>query len=173
MTFDFNKVDKVATMEQQQPQISISVQTEDFDQNLQYQQLRVSSAIGAIVTFTGLVREFAPATANTAHSKANFELEHYPGMTEQVLKQIACNACKQWPLDAVTVIHRVGKLSPCAQIVFVGVASAHRQAAFEACHFIIDLLKTQAPFWKKEGDKWVEAKESDQHAATRWLVNNA
>lgn len=163
----------MAPMEKQQPQIRISVQSEDFDQNLQYQQLRVSSAIGAVVTFTGLVREFAPTTANTAHGKTNFELEHYPGMTEQVLEKIANNACKQWPLDAVTVIHRVGKLSPCAQIVFVGVASAHRQAAFEACHFIIDLLKTQAPFWKKEGDKWVEAKESDQHAATRWLSNNA
>ena len=156
-------------MTTQQPRIKISVQTDDFDQNLQYQQLRVASTVGAIVTFTGLVREFSDASSNST----NFELEHYPGMTEQVLQRIAANACKQWPLDAVTVIHRIGALAPSEQIVFVGVASAHRDAAFKACHFIIDLLKTRAPFWKKEGSHWVEAKSSDQDAAKCWLEDHA
>ena len=146
--------------------ITIAIQSSDFDQAQLYHNLRGSQETGAIVTFTGLVREFDQGCSA-------MHLEHYPGMTEQVLQNIAANAYKQWPLDAITVVHRVGALKPSEQIVFVGVASKHRQAAFEACHFIIDLLKTRAPFWKKEGDDWVKNKESDQKASQRWLELNA
>ena len=89
-------------------------------------------------------------------------------MTEKVLEQLAQQAWQRWPLNAVTLVHRVGELACNAQIVFVGVASGHRQAAFEACHFLIDLLKTEAPFWKKEGANWLDAKTSDQQAASTW-----
>ncbi len=138
----------------------ITVQTQDFDPHKLYEALRINAQTGAIVTFTGLVREFAGAEP--------LHLEHYPKMTESVLRSISDEAKKRWPLEAVTIVHRVGKLAPTEQIVFVGVGSAHRKAAFEACHYIIDLLKTQAPFWKKEGDRWVEAKASDNHAASHW-----
>ncbi|HEY7771598.1 MAG TPA: molybdenum cofactor biosynthesis protein MoaE [Marinagarivorans sp.] len=152
----------------------IAVQTADFDQNTLYQQLRVASSVGGIVTFTGLVREFqAPIITAASPGTAPLTLEHYPGMTEQVLERIAHDAGTRWPLEAVTIIHRVGELTAGEQIVFVGVASAHRQAAFEACHFVIDLLKTRAPFWKKEGNRWVDAKQSDQSAAKRWLEDYA
>ena len=127
----------------------ISVQTKDFDFSLEYQQLRERSPqCGAIVMFAGLVRDFSD------HSKvSSMTLEHYPGMTENVLTNIVKQAKQRWPLDAVRVIHRVGELHATDQIVLVGVSSAHRIAAYEASQFIMDILKTEAPFWKKESTK--------------------
>lgn len=145
--------------------INITLQPQDFCQSSLYNQLRGHSQTGAIVTFTGLVREFAGNQVLT--------LEHYPAMTQSVLHTIAQQATQKWQLQAATIVHRVGPLKPCEQIVFVGVASSHRQAAFEACHFMIDLLKTRAPFWKKEGNEWVAAKACDQQAAKRWLEENS
>lgn len=145
--------------------INITLQTQDFCQNTLYEQLRGHSQTGAIVTFTGLVREFSQEHA--------MHLEHYPAMTQTVLNNIAEQACQKWSLQGATIVHRVGQLKPCEQIVFVGVASSHRQGAFEACHYMIDLLKTRAPFWKKEGKDWVKAKQSDQKAAKRWLEDNS
>ena len=144
--------------------ITIQIQTDDFDHNTLYQRLRGQTDCGAIVTFTGLVREFNGDNA--------LFLEHYPGMTEHSLQRIAKDASQQWPLHSITVVHRVGELLPTQQIVFVGVASAHRHAAFAACEYIMDILKTRAPFWKKEGAAWVDAKTSDQTAAKRWTIKN-
>jgi len=149
--------------------IAISVQQQDFDVGEEYRQLVAdSSNEGAVVTFVGLVRD-----NNQHNSIAGLELEHYPGMTESCLQQIAEQACQRWPLGKIRIIHRFGKLAPPDQIVFVATSSRHRQAAFESAAFIMDYLKTQAPFWKKEttssGEQhWVEAKTSDQHAADRW-----
>lgn len=123
--------------------------------------------IGAVVTFSGLVRDF-----NEQPDVLALTLEHYPGMTEQALEQIAAEAAERWPLQAVQIIHRVGRLTPGDPIVLVAVASAHRQAAFDGCNFVMDFLKTRAPFWKKEntrhGDYWVSARNSDDAAARRW-----
>lgn len=146
----------------------IRVQEEDFDHNSEYDDLRQrSTSPGAIVTFTGLVRELSNNQAIVA-----MELEHYPGMTEKSLQQIIEEAGRRWEFEAVTVIHRVGRLLAGDQIVFVGVSSPHRREAFAACEFIMDFLKTRAPFWKKEytpgGAHWVEAKDSDSDAASRW-----
>ena len=148
---------------------SATVQTEDFDQQALYDTLRSSSSTGAIVTFTGLVRDFSVDTHGDHSIAAPLHLEHYPGMTEKVLTNIITEAQKRWALHSATIVHRVGSLPPSEQIVFVGVACAHRQAAFEACNYLIDILKTRAPFWKKEGHTWVEAKASDTEAAARWL----
>lgn len=145
----------------------ISVQTEDFLLQHEYQKLIEQGATGAVVTFVGLVRDFSEK------SGVRFYLQHYPGMTEQVLYKICESARQRWQLQSVTVIHRVGELLPGDQIVFVGVSSKHRNEAFEACQFIMDILKTEAPFWKKEGDHWVDAKDSDQQAAERWLQCDA
>lgn len=143
----------------------ISVQKQDFNQHTLYEALRQQHQnTGAIVTFTGLVREFCGSTPLT--------LEHYPGMTEKVLEHIADSAMQQWSLNDVKVVHRIGALAPAEQIVFVGVASPHRTEAFAACEYIIDILKTRAPFWKKEGNNWVKAKEKDQSAAETWLKNS-
>lgn len=146
--------------------IFIAVQSDDFCVASEYNELRRQSGCGAIVTFSGLVRELSD---NQLHSMT---LEHYPGMTEQALTAIAEQAQQRWQLGAVHLIHRVGNLKPHEQIVFVGIASPHRAAAFAACEFIMDYLKNRAPLWKKEhtsnGDYWVEAKTSDQHALTRW-----
>lgn len=142
----------------------ISIQQQDFDVAEEYQALLRPSVTGAVVTFVGCVRDFAD-------SEKTLFLQHYPGMTENVLVQINNEAHQRWPLIASKIIHRVGALHIDEQIVFVGVSSAHRQAAFDACKFIIDTLKTQAPFWKKEGRQWVEAKSSDQDAADAWLKN--
>jgi len=144
----------------------IKVQTEDFDLAAEYRQLNDGHASGAVVTFSGLVRD-------EEGQLLGLELEHYPGMTEKALSNIVDVAKARWPLHAVTVIHRVGYLKINEQIVFVGVASAHRLAAFEAANFIMDYLKTRAPFWKKEHSvhgepSWVAAKASDQQAAERW-----
>lgn len=118
-------------------------------------------------SFVGYVRDY-----NEAHAVRGLFLEHYPGMTEKALAAIEAEARARWPLFAVEIVHRVGQLLANQPIVFVGVSSAHRQAAFEACAFIMDYLKTRAPFWKKEHDgqtqQWVEARASDQHAAQRW-----
>ncbi|WP_269533021.1 molybdopterin synthase catalytic subunit MoaE [Chitinimonas sp. BJYL2] len=124
-------------------------------------------SVGAVVSFVGLVRDL-----NLAADVVALELEHYPGMTEKALQQIGEEAALRWPLNAVRIVHRVGKLHPGDRIVMVLTASAHRQAAFESCNFVMDYLKTRAPFWKKEwnkdGAKWVEARESDTTAAERW-----
>jgi len=147
----------------------ISVQTKDFDVGKEYLALRnaQNQGTGAIVTFTGLVRDFGDQTGVTG-----LELEHYPGMTEQSLATIASEATKRWDINGYRIIHRVGKLALHDQIVFVGVSSAHRVDAFEAAAFIMDYLKTRAPFWKKERSQsasaWVDAKDSDQQLAERW-----
>lgn len=148
--------------------MSVSVQTEDFDPGRETDALAEGRRdVGALATFTGLVRE-----ANDGSGVSAMSLEHYPGMTEAALAEIVAEAERRWPLLAVRVIHRVGRLEPGSRIVFVGVASAHRGAAFAACEFIMDYLKTRAPFWKKEetpqGGRWVDARESDDHAAARW-----
>ena len=146
--------------------IFVAVQSDDFCVASEYAELRRHSACGAVVTFSGLVRELSD---NTLHSMT---LEHYPGMTEQALTAIAEQAKNRWQLGAVHIIHRVGTLKPNEQIVFVGIASAHRAAAFAACEFIMDYLKNRAPLWKKEhtasGDYWVVAKTSDSQALARW-----
>lgn len=151
----------------------ISVQTEDFDFTHEYQALRERSLqSGAIVMFVGLVRDFSENT-----QVSSMTLEHYPGMTEKVLQGIADQASQRWPLDGIRIIHRVGELHATDQIVLVGVSSAHRIAAYEASQFIMDILKTEAPFWKKEstknqqgndGERWVDAKNSDSKQAADW-----
>lgn len=150
----------------------LSIQTEDFDLATEYQSLRqLSSEVGAVVTFTGLVRDF-----EGQGSIDSLSLQHYPGMTEKRLQQIVDQANSRWQLLGTTVVHRVGKLLPSEQIVFVGVASQHRAAAFEAAQFIMDYLKTKATFWKKVDQKgqqqWVESKASDQAASQRWATND-
>ena len=146
----------------------ISAQSQDFDFAHEYQKLRDSSdSDGALVTFVGLVRDM-----NLQKSVSGLFLEHYPAMTEKALNSIVENARAKWQLGSVSVIHRVGQLKVSEQIVFVGVTSQHRQSAFRANEFIMDYLKTQAPFWKKEttseGDKWIEAKASDIKKSQDW-----
>lgn len=151
----------------------ISVQTEDFDFANEYQALRTRSPqSGAIVMFVGLVRDFSENT-----QVSSMTLEHYPGMTENVLNTIAEQASQRWPLDGIRIIHRIGELHATDQIVLVGVSSAHRIAAYEASQYIMDILKTEAPFWKKEttsssqgdqGERWVDAKTSDSDQAQNW-----
>ncbi|MDP5241254.1 molybdopterin synthase catalytic subunit MoaE [Uliginosibacterium sp. 31-16] len=145
--------------------MAVSVQHEDFDLAAETAALSAGrSDIGAIATFLGLVRGDGGLVA--------MSLEHYPAMTEKALAGIVAQAEARWPLQAVRVIHRVGRLLPGERIVFVGVASSHRAAAFEACAFIMDYLKTRAPFWKKEetpeGARWVDARDSDEAALARW-----
>ncbi len=148
--------------------MSISVQTDDFDVGLEVAKLRKAHAdAGAVVCFVGQVRDI-----NEGDLIGNMTLEHYPGMTEKSLQAIEHEARKRWNILGATVIHRVGILKPQDQIVLVAVASAHRGDAFQACEFMMDYLKTQAPFWKKEhteqGERWVEAKASDDEAQARW-----
>ena len=148
--------------------MKILVQQEDFSVEQEVNLLRQkSSNTGAVVTFTGLVRDI-----HGSSKVDSLYLEHYPGMTEKSLAAIVKQAQERWPLLETTVIHRVGSLKATEQIVFVGVSSEHRRAAFEACEFIMDYLKTRAPFWKKtfdeKGDHWVEAKESDFESSDRW-----
>lgn len=144
----------------------IRVQTQDFDVGKEIQALRQGRTdIGAIVTFTGTVRD-ADGTVT------EMTLEHYPGMTEKELERIEQQAHTRWKLQASLIVHRTGTLNAGDNIVLVITASAHREAAFEAARFLMDYLKTSAPFWKREsgpsGDKWVEAKTQDDDAATRW-----
>ncbi len=146
----------------------IRVQREDFDPGVELEAMtRGKTHIGGVTSFTGLVRDMAGGTAITAMT-----LEHYPGMTEKQLAEIEAEAHRRWPLDAVLIIHRYGELKPGDRIVLVATASSHRDAAFDSCRFMIDWLKTKAPFWKLEatdaGSHWVEAKESDDAAADRW-----
>lgn len=145
----------------------ISVQHEDFDMASEYQSLAKNPQCGAVVTFCGLVRDM-----NQGNIVSGLELEHYPGMTEKSLKEIAYRAREKWQLGDIRIIHRVGKLLMNEQIVFVGVSSKHRSNAFESCQFIMDYLKTQAPFWKKEQSQnteyWVEAKTSDHAKLKKW-----
>lgn len=148
--------------------MAIRVQTETFDPGHMLNALHAEQAgVGAVVGFVGYVRDF-----NDGQDVAGMTLEHYPGMTEKALQSIVDEAHQRWPLVNTDVLHRVGELKPGEPIVFVGVTSAHRQAAFEACHFIIDFLKTRAPFWKREdtpdGPRWVDARDSDQASAERW-----
>ncbi len=151
----------------------IHIQKDDFDISTECEAIRAGRTdIGAIVTFTGAVRDVAKGETVT-----EMTLEHYPGMTEKELARIERKANERWPLQASLIIHRYGTLKPGDNIVLVITASAHRQAAFEAAAFLMDYLKTNAPFWKKEtssgGDKWVEARESDDQAAERWEKNTS
>jgi len=143
--------------------MSVRIQKEDFDVTAEIKALRTETA-GAVVTFTGLVRGGDGLSA--------LSLEHYPGMTEREIERHIAQARARWPLLGVTIIHRVGRLAPGDTIVLVAVASAHRKPAFEACEFLMDYLKTQAPFWKQEERaghvEWVEAKASDDDAARKW-----
>ncbi|NEG56470.1 molybdopterin synthase catalytic subunit MoaE [Pantoea agglomerans] len=138
-----------------------------FDMAEAYRWLAACNEDGAVVTFTGKVRNH-----NLGNDVAALTLEHYPGMTEKALQEIVDAARERWPLQRVTVIHRVGELFPGDEIVLVGVTSAHRGSAFSAAEFIMDYLKTRAPFWKREatkqGDRWVDARDSDHQAAQRW-----
>ena len=147
----------------------ISIQPEDFDAAAEYQTLRDSGAgTGAIVVFTGLVRD-----SGDKPDVRGLYLEHYPGMTEAVIEDLIRQAAERWDVRKARVIHRVGRLELSDQIVFVGVASTHRSDSFSACQFIMDALKTSAPFWKKEimseGEHWVEQKASDRQQANQWL----
>jgi len=148
--------------------MTIRVQTADFDVGRELSQLRAGDhSVGAIASFVGTVRDVNDAAAITGMT-----LEHYPGMTESALSDIVADARARFDIRDALVIHRVGALVPGDQIVLVAVTGAHRGAAFDACQFIMDLLKTRAPFWKKErrpdGERWVEARASDEDAAQRW-----
>lgn len=146
----------------------VRVQNADFDLGAEVARLRANDArIGAVVSFVGTVRDL-----NEGAQVAAMELEHYPGMTEKSLRDIADQACSRWPLYGTLVIHRVGPLLPLDQIVLVACSAAHRGDAFAACEFIMDYLKTDAPFWKKEqtpdGARWVDARVTDESAKAKW-----
>ena len=148
--------------------MSVRVQTQDFDAGAEIAALRRSDPrIGAVASFIGLVRD-----VNDGDSVREMTLEHYPGMTERALEQIVAEAKSRWDIIDVLVVHRVGRLAPADQIVLVVVTGAHRGEAFAACEFVMDYLKTRAPFWKKEatteGARWVEARAADDQAAERW-----
>jgi molybdopterin synthase catalytic subunit len=148
--------------------VTVRVQAEDFDVARELAELRGGDPrVGAVAAFIGTVRD-----VNDDARVATMTLEHYPGMTEKALARIVDEAKARWDLCDALVIHRIGTLGPTDQIVLVGVTSAHRGEAFAACEFIIDYLKTRAPFWKKEatatGERWVDARASDDAAASRW-----
>jgi len=148
--------------------MSVSVRREDFDVGAEIRALTDGDRdIGAVVSFTGLVREMQRDGAISS-----MDLEHYPGMTERALEAIEAEARDRWPLQGVRIVHRFGSLAPGDRIVLVLTASRHRQAAFEAAEFLMDYLKTRAPFWKREtgpgGTAWVDAREGDASAAARW-----
>lgn len=153
--------------------MSVTIQTQDFDLNAEVLALRASDpGVGAVVSFVGTVRDQADGQSVTG-----MELEHYPGMTERAIEDMIAQARQRFDIRGVRVIHRVGVLAPQAQIVLVIVTSKHRGQAFQACEFLMDYLKTQAPFWKKEstpeGAHWVDARSSDDAALTRWGINSA
>jgi molybdopterin synthase catalytic subunit len=148
--------------------VRVRVQTEDFDAAREIAALRAGDArVGAVAAFIGLVRDI-----NEAAAVKTLTLEHYPGMTEKALAAIVDEAKSRWDVYDALVVHRIGELKPADQIVLVAVTSAHRGDAFAACEFIMDYLKTRAPFWKKEhtpaGERWVEARTSDDEKAARW-----
>ncbi|OIP18782.1 MAG: molybdenum cofactor biosynthesis protein MoaE [Betaproteobacteria bacterium CG2_30_59_46] len=150
--------------------MTVRIQTEDFDLGAEILHLRRgNTGIGAVASFVGLVRDLNHGTTIT-----EMTLEHYPGMTEKALAEIVEEAKRRWNIIDALVIHRIGPLKPTDQIVLVAVSGAHRGDAFAACEFIMDYLKTRAPFWKKEqteaGAHWVDARESDETAAQRWIA---
>jgi len=149
--------------------MTVRVQQDDFDVGAELAALTEGNhAIGGIASFVGVVREMAGDEKIGAMT-----LEHYPGMTERALAEIEAEARRRWPLEACLIVHRFGRLEPGDRIVMVATASAHRQAALEACAFLIDWLKTKAPFWKLEetagGSKWVDARDTDSAATKRWI----
>jgi molybdopterin synthase catalytic subunit len=154
------------------PSTFISIQAHDFDLAHEYSKIqRYTESDGAIVTFTGLVREL------TERGDLRYmTLEHYPGMTEKSLMKICEQARERWPIGVINIIHRIGKLTPDEQIVFVGVSSKHRKAAFASTEYIMDFLKINAPFWKKEvtseGEFWVKSKSTDKQKADEWLSSD-
>ena len=148
--------------------MAVRVQSDDFDVGAEINTMRLSNPnIGAVVSFVGQVRDL-----NDGDNVATMTLEHYPGMTEKSLAGIIEQAQARWQVADALIVHRVGELKPLDQIVLVLVASAHRKDAFLACEFMMDYLKTEAPFWKKEqtpsGERWLEAKDSDDQAKSRW-----
>jgi molybdopterin synthase catalytic subunit len=148
--------------------VSVRVQREDFDIGAELERLSAGNhRIGGVASFVGLVRDMGPGNSVSA-----LTLEHYPGMTEKKLVEIEAEANRRWPLDASLIIHRYGRLEPGDRIVLVATASPHREAALAACHFLIDWLKTEAPFWKSEetpqGERWVEKRAEDDAAKSRW-----
>jgi molybdopterin synthase catalytic subunit len=153
--------------------MTVRVQSEDFDPGREIEAVTAGdTAIGGVASFIGLVRDMAGDDSVGAMT-----LEHYPGMTEKMLADIEAEANRRWPLQNSLIVHRYGRLEPGDRIVLVVTASAHREAALEACHFLIDWLKTKAPFWKLEetgagAEKWVEARSSDDAAADRWKKSN-
>jgi len=149
----------------------VSIQTEDFDLSAEVARLRADDkGVGAVCTFVGTVRD-----RNDGQSISTLELEHYPGMTEKAIEQMIDEAFKRFDIVGARVIHRVGLLQPLDQIVLVAVTSAHRGESFQACEFLMDYLKTQAPFWKKErtpeGARWVDARAGDDAALARWGIH--
>jgi molybdopterin synthase catalytic subunit len=144
-------------------EITVRVQGDPFEMAAEVARLHMLSAIGAIVTFTGVCR-------NEGGRLTALELEHYPGMTEAEITRIANEAAERWPLLGLTIVHRVGKIAVGDDIVLVAAAASHREAAFAAAGYVMDFLKTQAPFWKKEhpGGEWVSHRYSDEEAAKRW-----
>ena len=151
----------------------VRVQQEDFDLGAELARMRAGDPrIGAVVSFIGTVRDL-----NEGAQVAELELEHYPGMTERSLQDIVEQARARWPLYGALVVHRVGPMAPMEQIVLVAVSAAHRGEAFAACEFIMDYLKTEAPFWKKEqtpeGARWVDARISDDSARAKWAAKVA
>ena len=152
--------------------MAVRVQTEDFDAGREIAALRAGNAqVGAVAAFVGVVRDM-----NEGARVADMELEHYPGMTEKAIEKIIGEARARWAIFDTLVVHRIGRLQPLDQIVLVVVTSAHRGDAFAACEFVMDYLKTRAPFWKKEatpgGARWVEARATDDVAADRWRLNS-
>jgi molybdopterin synthase catalytic subunit len=150
--------------------ISVRIQSEDFDVAAEVDRLRGTGDVGAIVSFSGICR-------NEDGTLSALELEHYPGMAEAEIERIARTAADRWPVSAITAIHRHGRIEPGENIVLVVTASAHRQAAFDAANYLMDFLKTRAPFWKKEhtaneDGSWVSAKAEDDAAAQRWKTKD-
>jgi molybdopterin synthase catalytic subunit len=148
----------------------VSIQTEDFDLSAEVTRLRAGEkGVGAVCTFVGTVRD-----RNDGLSVSTMELEHYPGMTEKAIEQMIDEAHRRFDIFGARVVHRVGLLQPLDQIVLVAVTSAHRGESFQACEFLMDYLKTQAPFWKKEqtpeGARWVDARVSDDAALAKWGI---
>ena len=150
--------------------MTVRIQTQDFDAGAEIAALRRGNPkVGAVASFIGIVRDL-----NDGGTVAEMSLEHYPGMTERAIEEIVTHACGRWNIFDALVIHRVGTLKPTDQIVLVVVTGAHRGETFAACEFIMDYLKTRAPFWKKEkttsGERWVEARASDDISAERWRL---
>jgi len=151
----------------------VSIQTQDFDLSAEVAALRAGdTAVGAVASFVGTVRERSGVGAAADSAVSAMELEHYPGMTERSIEAMIDEATARFDLRQVRVVHRVGRLLAMDQIMMVAVASAHRAQAFQACEFLMDYLKTQAPFWKKEttadGERWVDARVEDDQALARW-----